>query len=144
MIPRRFDERQLKIRGGIFFRGLMITFALLLTNALLQANDIVWASGFHQNIIIGMSVSNYILVEAILRDAFFGMGQMRWPIIGTFGVISLVFIFVVASSFIRGNMLVYDGMLNDYGFVLIAAILPVSVTIAGLVKEVAEKCSNKD
>ena len=143
MINKRFDERQLKIRGGIFFRGIILTLALLLINALLHANDIIWASGFYQNIIIGMAVSNYILVEAILRDAFFGMGQMRWPIIGTFGVISLVLLFVVVSSFVRGNPLVYDRKLNDHGFILISVILPVSVTIAGLVKEVAEK-RNKD
>jgi len=144
MSNRYFDERQLKIRGGIFFRGLIATFALLFINAILLANDIVWASGFHQNIVIGMVVSNYILVEAILRDAFFGMGQMRWPIIGTFGVISIVLIYSNVSIFLLGNPIVEDGMLSIQGVMLIYTVNPVSVTIAGLVKEIIEKRNNKD
>ena len=139
-----FDERQLQIRGEVFFHGLLTVFALLLINAFLQGFDIVWASGFHQNIIIIIIAGMVVIVEAILRDAFFGMGHMRWPIIGTFGVVSVVLGAGVVTIFVQSHPLVYDGMLTNYGFLLIAAVMPVSVTLAGLVKEIIEKRSQDE
>jgi len=139
-----FDERQLKIRGEVFFHGLIAAFALLLINALLQGLDIVWASGFHQNIIIFFFTGMVVIIEAILRDAFFGMGQMRWPIIGAFGVLSAVLIYGVVHSFAQGNALVEAGALTHHGFMLVGAVMPVSVTVAGLIKEIIEKRRNHE
>jgi len=136
---KRFDERQLLIRGEIFFHGLVTAFALLLVNAFLAGSSIVWASGFHQNIVIILLTGMVVIVEAILRDAFFGMGQIRWPIIVTFGVVALVLVGWGIGSFVRGNALVDDGMLTDSGFLLAAAVMPVAVAVAGLVKEILEK-----
>ena len=143
MINKHFDERQLQIRGEIFFHGLVTALALLLINAFLLGSEIVWANGFQQNIIIIVLIGMVIFVEAILRDAFFGMGQMRWPIIGTFGIISIVLVAWGVGSMMRGNALFGDAGLTDSGFMLVTATMPVSVTIAGLIKEIAEKC-NKD
>jgi len=144
MTRKRIDERQLLIRGEIFFHGLVTAFALLLINAFLTGSNIVWASGFHQNIIIIILTGMVVIVEAILRDAFFGMGLMRWPIIGTFGVVALVLLAGVVSIFVQGNALVYDGMLTGHGFLVVAAVMPVSVTVAGLVKEIIEKRSSHE
>jgi len=144
MISRDFDERQLQIRGEIFFHGLITALALLLINALLLGNNIVWATGFQQNIIIIVLIGMVVIIKAILRDAFFGMGQMRWPIIGTFGVISLVLLAWGIGSVVYGNALFSDQMLTDTGFLLVSAIMPVSVTIAGLAKEIVESRNNKD
>jgi len=144
MKSKLFDERQLQIRGEVFFHGLITAFALLLINAFLQGFDIVWASGFHQNIIIILIILMVVIIEAIIRDAFFGMGQMRWPIIGTFGVVSIVLIAGVVRSFIQGNVLVEGRMLTSQGLIFVAAIMPVSVTVAGLVKEIVEKRGNHD
>jgi len=144
MIGKRFDERQLQIRGEIFFHGLVAAFALLLTNAFLLGSNIVWASGFQQNIIIIVLIGMVVIIEAIVRDAFFGMGQMRWPIIVTFGIVSIVLLVLGIGSALRGHALVKDGGLTDYGFLFAAAIMPVSVTIAGLAKEIAEKRNSKD
>ena len=143
MKNKHFDERQLLIRGEIFFHGLIAAFALLLINAFLVGSGIVWANGFQQNIIIIILTGMVVIVEAILRDAFFGMGQMRWPIIGTFGVVAIVLLVWGIGSALRGNALVGDGSLTDSGFLLVAAIMPVSVTVAGLVKEIAEKRNNE-
>jgi len=144
MISRDFDERQLQIRGEIFFHGLITALALLLINALLLGNNIVWATGFQQNIVIIVLIGMVVIIKAILRDAFFGMGQMRWPIIGTFGVVSLVLLAWGVGSVVYGNALFSEGMLTDTGFLLASAIMPVSVTIAGLAKEIVESRNNKD
>ena len=144
MKNRFFDERQVQISGKVFFHGLITAFVLLLVNAFLHGFDIVWGSGFHQNIIIILIVLKVVIIEAIIRDAFFGMGQMRWPIIGTFGVVSLVLTAGVVNIFVQGSALVYDGMLTNHGFIVIAAVMPVSVTVAGLAKEIVEKRSNQE
>jgi len=141
---KRFDERQLIIRGEIFFHGLVAALALLLINAFLTGSNIVWASGFHQNIIIITLIGMVVIVEAILRDAFFGMGQIRWPIIGTFGVVAVVLLAWGVGSCLRGYALVYEGSLTDSGFLLVAAVMPVAVAVAGLVKEIIEWRGSED
>ena len=141
---KRFDERQMQIRGEIFFHGLMTAFALLFINAFLIGSNIVWASGFQQNIIIIILTGMVVIVEAILRDAFFSVGQMRWPIIVTFGVVAVVLVVWGVGAAARGYAPAYGGSLTDSGFLLVAAVMPVSVTVAGLVKEITEKLRHED
>jgi len=70
-LAKQFDERQLRIRGQIFFHGFLVALALLLINAFLQDNAIVWANAFDQNIMIIMVTVMTVSIEAILRGAFF-------------------------------------------------------------------------
>lgn len=139
MKSKYFDERQLQIRGEIFFHGLVTAIALLLVNAFLLGNNIVWASGFHQNILIIMLTGTVVIIEAIFRDAFFGMGQMRWPIIGAFGVISLVLLFFCVSRIIQGAALIENGELTVNGYLSFYTTMPVSITVAGIIMEINEK-----
>ena len=139
-----FDERQLKIRGEVFFHGLIAALALLLINALLNALDIVWASGFHQNIVMLGIVVMVVIIEAILRDVFFGMGQLTWPIIGAYVVGAAVFIYSFVTSFMLGNTLVYDGMLTNHGLMGLVMIMYAFIAVAGLVKVIIEKLINHE
>ena len=139
MKTRGFDERQLKIRGEIFFHGLMTALTLLLVNAFFLGMDVHWASGFQQNILIIIFTGMVLIVEAILRDAFFGMGQMRWPIIGAFGVVAMVLLVLGLGHAFQGGLLAEGGRLTEYGFYLVYAVMPISVTVAGVIKEVTEK-----
>ena len=139
MTKKYFDERQLQIRGQIFFHGLAVSLALLLINAFLLGNDIIWATGFQQNILMVVVIGTVVIIEAIMRDAFFGMGQMRWPIIVAFGAISIVLLFLGVRSIIQGMALIEDGGLTDNGFLLFSSSMPVSITVSGVVKEIMEK-----
>jgi hypothetical protein len=71
MKGKEFDERQLLIRGKVFFHGFMALTILLLINAWLQSFGILWASGFQQHVVILMIAVTVTSVEAILRGAYF-------------------------------------------------------------------------
>ena len=49
---KKFDERQLQIRGDIFKHGFLAAGTLMLFNAFLQGEGIEWANGFQQNILM--------------------------------------------------------------------------------------------
>jgi hypothetical protein len=66
----KFDERQNLVRGQTFFHTVCVLIVLLIVNAFLADKNIVWASGFHTNLLIvfvGLSVCG---IELALRDAY--------------------------------------------------------------------------
>jgi hypothetical protein len=134
-----FDERQLQIRGQVFFHGFITALTLLLINAILQDRGIIWANGFHQNILIMILASTVTSVEAILRSAFFGKGKSRWMVIGVFGLLSLVLWVLNVQHIIQGSTVVENNMLTQIGFSLVLAALFTIMTIAGVLKETLDK-----
>lgn len=134
-----FDERQLHIRGEVFFHGFITALVLLLLNAFLHSVNVVWASGFHQNILVMMLISTITGIEAILRGAYFGRGKSRWMVIGVFGLLSLVLIVLNVQHIAQGEVLLESGMLTDNGFSLALVIMFTSITIISIAKELIEK-----
>ena len=92
MKTEQFDERQTQIRGNVFFRGLLFAMGLVLINAFLQDNGVIWASGFYQNILVFLATTMFVSIEAILRGVFFRHRQTHWPMIGLYGVGGIVII----------------------------------------------------
>jgi hypothetical protein len=139
MNAKEFDERQLYIRGKVFFHGMITSLILLLINALLHSFGIVWANGFHQNVLIVTITATVISVEAILRDAYFGIGDTRKPIIAIFSFASLILIIFIVRDIVQGNSFFENGQLTSNGFSLIFNIMPISIAVCGIYKEITEK-----
>mgnify|MGYP001025018780 FL=1 len=66
----QLDERQLLQRGNVFQHGLILFFALLLTNAFLKEEEIVWAAGMWENILIVWAVIALCLGEFAVREIY--------------------------------------------------------------------------
>ena len=144
MKTKQFDERQMQIRGKIFFRGFITAVALLLINAFLQSYDVVWASGFHQNILILMVAVTVVSVESILRGAYFDSEQRHRIVIVIFGILSLVLLFFSMRHMINGDAFIDNNILTDNGFSLAFAIMTVTITIVGIIKGFIERQQNDE
>jgi len=142
---KQFDERQLHIRGQVFRHGMLTAIALLLINAFLQGNNVVWASGFHQNILILTAILAVFSVEAILRGAYFATGQIRGIIIGILAVCMLLLAFFNVRDILQGAVLLENNALTDNGFSVACLVMHATITIAGAIKWLGEneKMKNK-
>ena len=134
-----FDERQLQIRGKVFFHGFITTIILLLINAFLHSSDIVWASGFHQNVILMVIITTIVTLEAIIRGVYFGNGKTRWIVLGVFGSLSLLLLILNIQYILRGTTIIEDAALTSNGFSLALAVMFTLTTVVGIVVELKEK-----
>ena len=136
---KQFDERQLQIRGQIFFHGLLVILVMMLINGFLQANTIAWANGFDQNILIIIATVMVVSIEAILRGAFFGQRQTHWPMIGIYGICAAVIVVFYAVRFIQGASFLEDGGLSNYGANFTMGFMLAITTIIGICKELSDR-----
>ena len=134
-----FDERQLQIRGKVFFHGFITTIILLLINAFLHSSDIVWASGFHQNVILMVIITTIVTLEAIIRGVYFGNGKTRWIVLGVFGSLSLLLLILTIQHILHGTTIIEDAALTSNGFSLALAVMFTLTTVVGIVVELKEK-----
>ena len=134
-----FDERQMQIRGQVFFHGFILALVLLLINAVLQSNGVVWASGFHQNVILMVLISTVAALEAIIRGVYFGNGKTRWTILGTFGLLSIFLWVLNIQHIIQGSSVFEDRALTSNGFSVALAIMFSLTTVVGLIVEIRDK-----
>ena len=66
----QLDERQLLQRGNVFQHGLILFFVLLLTNAFLKEEEIVWAAGMGDNNLNGWSVIALCMGDFAVREIY--------------------------------------------------------------------------
>jgi len=136
---KKFDERQLQIRGQIFFHGLLVILALVLINGFLQDNMIAWANGFDQSLLIIIATVMLVSIEAILRGAFFGQRQTHWPMIGVYGVCAAIIIIFYAVRFLQGAVFVQNGGLSNYGANFTTGLMLAIATIIGVCNELSDR-----
>jgi len=132
---KQFDERQLLIRGQVFWHGLLVAVGLLVGNAFLQAVNVVWATGFTQNVFIVLATAAVVASEAILRGAFFRRRQNRWVMIAVYGVVGLSMIGLHTSGALKTVGLPR----SDHVAYVVAGVLFCCIAAAGLFKELAER-----
>jgi len=130
----QFDERQVAIRGQVFWHGLLVAMGLLVVAACLQAGGVVWASGFTQNVLIILVVATVVATEAMLRDAFFARHQSHWLMIGLYGVTGLALIATNTS----GALAAVGLARSDHVVFIVSGVLWCCIAVVGIVKEVAE------
>jgi hypothetical protein len=138
-MKNQFDERQIQIRGQVFFHGLIMALALVLINGFLQANSITWANGFDQNLLIVIATVMVVSIEAILRDAFFEQQRMHWLMIGIYGVCAVTILIFYAIRFLQGDSFMENGGLSNYGSNFTTGLLLAIATIVGICKELSER-----
>lgn len=64
------DERQLLQRGDVFQHGILLFFALLMVNAFLKEEGIVWAEGMWENLLIIWAVIALCLGEYAIKEIY--------------------------------------------------------------------------
>ena len=138
MKNKKFDERQLLIRGQIAFHGILLMLVLVLINGFLQDNKIVWATGFDQSLLIVIVTVMLVSIEAILRGAFFGQRQTHWPMIVIYGVCAVVIIAVYGTFFLEGATFMENGRLAVYGANILTGFMLAITTIIGVCKELSD------
>ena len=134
MKHENFDERQLQIRGDAFRHGFLAAVFTLGINAVLNNFGIVWAEGFHQNILILMLIVTIVSMEFILRGAYFGKDVKPGLISGIFVGCSACLIILNIKHFIDGEVYIENGMLARGGGSLIMCILVTINACTGLIQ----------
>jgi len=140
---KKFDERQLWIRGNIFQRMFLIIAVLVLINALLDKSDIVWADNFYSNLIILFVSVAFGSLEMIFREVYFVNMRQRWIFI-MFGIDGLIILAINIKFLITGDAFVSNNSLTTTGSSFIFALLILSIGIGGAVKTIFDKLNNKE
>ncbi|HEY9058906.1 MAG TPA: hypothetical protein VIO64_00150 [Pseudobacteroides sp.] len=111
-----FDERQLFIRGNIFKHVTIIMAALLILNAFLMDNGIIWADAIHSNFIILLISVAFGSIEMIFKEAYIQKNSAQKISViligilsGALIILSLIDFFVVGDKFIARNQLTHEG-----------------------------------
>ena len=138
MNNKKFDERQLWIRGNIFQHMLVIIATLVITNALLIKCDIIWADGFYSNLIIFFVAIAAGSIEMIFREVYFQSRKQQWLIV-LFGLCGLMLVILNIIHLIRGDGFILDGSLTETGGSFIYGILILSMGISGAIKLLSDK-----
>ena len=135
-IEQKFDERQLLIRGQVFWHGLLVAMILLGVNGMLQSFGSMWTTGTAQNYFIFFVVASVVAMESILRGVFFGRGQSHWAMIVMYGIAGS-FNIVIYSLYLRGPGTALDRSGNVV--MIISGVLLIGVAVVGLVRELADR-----
>lgn len=71
------DERQLLQRGDVFQHGLVLFFILVMANAFLKQEGIIWAEGMWENLLIIWAVIALCLGEFAVKEIYAMGGGMN-------------------------------------------------------------------
>ncbi|MDR0906195.1 MAG: hypothetical protein LBN00_08505 [Oscillospiraceae bacterium] len=133
-LPRgkRYDERQLLIRGSIFTRGLIVTWVLILVNAiLLEQFDYAAKRQFTYLIIIALSAA-YIAVEMFRRGAFFDIRGAGLFSVSGIAAVSVFRFAVNVWKLFNGDVLFEDGKLSVIAEEMIYFFILTAVCVIGI------------
>ena len=136
-MKNKFDEHQFRVRGNIFLRIVIYYVVLLLANAWLADNGIVWAGGFYTNILILMLPIAIGSVEMILRGVYFPLQNRGIWIIAILGLASLAGLILTVIDMIKGEALVTGGALTDTGCQLAVTLCVLLIALCGIIKWLA-------
>jgi hypothetical protein len=139
----KFDERQIEIRNNIFKHGFLVTIIALLLNAFLNSHEIVWASGFHQNILIFILSTTVVSIEFHTRDVYFGRGISRTPILGITSFCAIVLAVFSGIHFAEGATFVANGGFTDDGVSVIYCVMFLASSICGIIQVFRSKQAEK-
>jgi hypothetical protein len=140
-----FDERQLFIRGNIFKHVTIIMAALLILNAFLMDNGIIWADAMQSNFIILLISVAFGSIEMIFKEAYIqrnGAQKISVILIGILSgaliILSVIDFLVVGGKFITRNQLTHEGAR------FIMSVLLFSIFVGFIVKSFIVKRAKKE
>lgn len=134
MKNKKFDERQLWIRGNIFQHMVIVFVILLFLNAFLSSYDIIWADGFHSSIIIILAAVAVGSVEMIFREVYFTNSIQQIFLIILIAGCALFTLILNILHTMDGEKIISDGTLTDTGGFLIMSVLMLNIGLSGLIK----------
>lgn len=112
ILNKDFDERQLKIRGAVYLHTLIVMVLLILVNAFLRMNGLVWADELYQALLLIMVPVTVGSVELICKDAYIGVRRSYGAMILLLGLCGIVGFFPPLFSILSGK----DGFVVNGAF----------------------------
>jgi hypothetical protein len=139
-----FDERQVQIRGKVYRHGFTLFMAILLLDAMLQGFGIVWADGFIKNILVIMIVVTVFCAELHFRGVMYGKKAEHKLFALGFGGISVFLLGMSLVAALRGNKIIEDDMLSEFGGGFLIALLILANALCALVQILRDKKTGND
>lgn len=129
------DERQLLQRGDVFQHGILLFFALVMANAFLKEEGVIWADGMWENLLIIWAVIALCLGEYAVKEIYPIGGGMTviYVIEGLCGAFLLV---MGIAEGIMGDALVMGHTLTRTGAQVIQGALMVLLLLVFCGKKV--------
>ena len=136
MKTKNFDERQVQIRRQAYSHGFFTILILWFLNSILQDSGLNWASSSGQNTLIIVAAITIVVIEIILRGAFFKMNSI--PMVSIFGfTILLIFLVWSAVDNFQGNVFwLENGILTGESVNLIFHIMFSTICIVAIIKAI--------
>jgi hypothetical protein len=142
MKKQKFDERQLWIRGNVFKHAFFAQILLLLLNAMITGNGIIWADNFHMNLIILFIPVVVCSLELIFRDVYIQTKIQRIMIISVFSFAALIGIIPRLIELSKGEGLWESGKLTQNGGGFAISLLLGVIAVSLIIKTVRDKLIN--
>ncbi|MBU9727453.1 hypothetical protein [Diplocloster modestus] len=103
LLNNDFDERQLKIRGAVYLHTLIVMALLILANAFLRMNGVIWADELYQALLLIMLPVTVGSIELICKDAYIGVRRSYRAMIMVLGLCGMVGFFPPLVSILSGR-----------------------------------------
>ena len=108
---RQYDERQLALRGNAFRAGFFALLISLCVVAILDVMEVRWYEApLDKFFCIFLSITVFACT-AILKDAYFGLGERKKTMLSLFALVALLQFFITFTSYQEGA-LIADGILT--------------------------------
>ena len=143
MINDNLNEQQLQIRARVYLHCLIAALALLVVNACLQLKEIIWADGFHQNLIIIILVFTIGCAEAIQRDIVSFKNKHHYGFIGAISIFWLFSFLSICRRLTLEESLIQNNGLSSLGSGLVMLALLSFVMLYWIIRQIIRKRKGK-
>ncbi|MDD6024767.1 MAG: hypothetical protein PUC06_11135 [Oscillospiraceae bacterium] len=108
---RQYDERQLALRSKAFRAGFFTLLISLCSVAILDVMEVRWCEApLDKFFCIFLSIMVFACT-AILKDAYFGLGERKKTMLSLFTLVALLQFFITFTNYQEGTLIV-DGILT--------------------------------
>ena len=138
------DERQLLQRGNVFQHTLILLVVLLIANAFLKEEGIVWAEGMWENILIVWGAISLCCCEFIFLEIYpMGKGQTAF-----YAVLGIAGMAILGMSFFHlaaGTESLTDGyMLTSQGGMVLEAVFLIVIFLVSVFQKLYHRKRRED
>ena len=139
MKPCNYDERQTIIHSQTLKHCFILLITLTLVNAFLKENGITLIAGVWDSILIVILSCAVGLIELACRGVFPFKGRVFYPLTA----VVLVSLVLAIVDFMRGEVLIAQGMLTENGTFLLIDVCLLIACVVYFVKRTQERKAEK-
>lgn len=145
ILNKDFDERQLKIRGAVYLHTLIVMALLILVNAFLRMNGVIWADELYQALLLIMLPVTVGSIELICKDAYIGVRRSYGAMIMVLGLSGIVGFFPPLISILSGrDRFAANGSITSVGLRMMVSFCCLSISAMFAARYVYERHHQED